>query len=236
MSEQAAQEPTMEEILASIRRIISEDDPPAETEIRSDEDEGVFESDAETEALVAETAFETAVIDEREDVLELTQRYEEQAAVLAPEPELPPQAEPEISLQPGPDLAPEAAHEAAPIESPEPVVEPATEPAPFESIGDLDISERSEMVAEPPRFDSPPPAEVQPMNTLVSERAAAAAASAFSQLSQTVSPPADGRSLEDVVRELMRPMLKDWLDANLPKIVEAEVRAEVDRIVRLGGR
>lgn len=220
MSEQAAQEPTMEEILASIRRIISEDDAPAETGAATvdEEDDGGFETELAADGPVVEPTFETAVVEEREEILELTQRYEEPAPAVEPEPE------------------PEAMFEPAPAPAPEPIVEPEPEPAPFETVGDLDISERSEETPEPPRYASPPPAEVQPMNTLVSERAAAAAASAFSQLSQTVSPPADGRSLEDVVRELMRPMLKDWLDANLPKIVEAEVRAEVDRIVRLGGR
>jgi hypothetical protein len=44
--------------------------------------------------------------------------------------------------------------------------------------------------------------------------------------------PAAGRTLEDVVRELLRPMLKDWLDENLPTIVEAAVAQEVDRISR----
>jgi cell pole-organizing protein PopZ len=44
--------------------------------------------------------------------------------------------------------------------------------------------------------------------------------------------PADGRTLEDVVRELLRPLLKDWLDSNLPQIVQATVDREVERIAR----
>ena len=44
--------------------------------------------------------------------------------------------------------------------------------------------------------------------------------------------PAEGRTLEDVVRELLRPLLQQWLDANLPGIVEAAVQAEVERIAR----
>jgi DNA-directed RNA polymerase subunit beta' len=43
----------------------------------------------------------------------------------------------------------------------------------------------------------------------------------------------EGRTLEDVVRELLRPMLKDWLDRNLSGIVETAVQAEVERISRL---
>jgi cell pole-organizing protein PopZ len=41
-----------------------------------------------------------------------------------------------------------------------------------------------------------------------------------------------GRTLEDVVRELLRPLLKEWLDENLPAIVEEKVQAEVERISR----
>ena len=45
--------------------------------------------------------------------------------------------------------------------------------------------------------------------------------------------PANGRTLEDVVRELLRPLLKDWLDANLPRIVEEKVEAEILRMSRV---
>ena len=44
-------------------------------------------------------------------------------------------------------------------------------------------------------------------------------------------PKAD-RSLEDVVRELLRPLLQQWLDDNLPAIVQQAVEAEVERIAR----
>ena len=41
-----------------------------------------------------------------------------------------------------------------------------------------------------------------------------------------------GHTVEDLVRELMRPMLKEWLDANLPGIVDRLVRQEIERIAR----
>jgi len=47
--------------------------------------------------------------------------------------------------------------------------------------------------------------------------------------------PHDLRTLEDVVRELLRPLLKQWLDDHLPDIVEVQVQAEIERISR-GGR
>ena len=70
---------------------------------------------------------------------------------------------------------------------------------------------------------------------LVGDPAASAAAAAFSYLSSSLLMPKDGRTLEDVVRELLRPLLKSWLDANLPDIVEHLVRVEIERISK-GGR
>ena len=55
---------------------------------------------------------------------------------------------------------------------------------------------------------------------------------AFEALSSALLMPKDGRTLEDVVRELLRPLLKEWLDQNLPRIVEAKVEEEVHRIAR----
>jgi cell pole-organizing protein PopZ len=78
--------------------------------------------------------------------------------------------------------------------------------------------------------DLPPVGDDEP---LVSDRPAFSAASAFESLERNVLMPAAGRTLEDVVRELLRPMMKAWLDENLPAIVEAQVAAEVERIARL---
>ena len=69
---------------------------------------------------------------------------------------------------------------------------------------------------------------------LISPMAGATVNQAFSMLSHTVLS-ANARTLEDLVKEMLRPMLKDWLDANLPGMVERLVRAEIDRIAG-GGR
>ena len=55
--------------------------------------------------------------------------------------------------------------------------------------------------------------------------------SAFNTLAQTVLVQ-NARTLEDLVREMLRPMLKTWLDENLPGIVERLVRAEIERVAR----
>jgi len=55
--------------------------------------------------------------------------------------------------------------------------------------------------------------------------------SAFNSLAQTVLVQ-NARTLEDLVREMLRPMLKTWLDDNLPGMVERLVRAEIERVSR----
>ncbi|RZJ17987.1 MAG: DUF2497 domain-containing protein [Brevundimonas sp.] len=201
MTDQTAQEPTMEEILASIRRIISEDDAPAETAaapVATPEPE-VMPEPAAAESFAAEPEVSPALMDEtpsvqepvssEEDVLELTDRYEAPAS---------------------------------------------------QSIGDLDVEEVS---AEPfpDTFDAAPAASAPAYNPLVGESAAASAASAFAGLAASLRRPdapdplPSGPTLDELVRSLLRPMLKSWLDENLPAIVEAQVRKEVERIARNAG-
>jgi len=72
---------------------------------------------------------------------------------------------------------------------------------------------------------------------LVAPEAAAAAASSVGDLmrslhaSRATQVYAGGPTLEDMVRAELRPMLKEWLDANLPPVVERLVRAEIERVV-----
>jgi cell pole-organizing protein PopZ len=66
---------------------------------------------------------------------------------------------------------------------------------------------------------------------LVSSATTAAVDSAFNALAQTVLVQ-NARTLEDLVREMLRPMLKTWLDDNLPGLVERLVRAEIERVSR----
>jgi cell pole-organizing protein PopZ len=72
---------------------------------------------------------------------------------------------------------------------------------------------------------------------MLSPEAAAGAEAAFSHLADTlISRAAGERSIEDITRELLRPMLKQWLDENLPAVVERLVREEIERVARRGGR
>ena len=69
-------------------------------------------------------------------------------------------------------------------------------------------------------------------DSLLSAPIADQAASHFGALARSITMPAEGRTLEDLTRELLRPLLRDWLDQHLPGIVEAQVQAEVERISR----
>jgi len=77
---------------------------------------------------------------------------------------------------------------------------------------------------------------------LVSAPAAAAAVAALGQLSRAVAQDraatisrTPGLSIEDVVREELRPLLKEWLDNHLPPLVERLVRAEIERVMSRAG-
>jgi uncharacterized protein len=93
--------------------------------------------------------------------------------------------------------------------------------------------------AEPRPEYRPAPARNEPAaavrseaeNVLLSRETSAAVDSAFNALAQTVLVQ-NARTLEDLVREMLRPMLKSWLDDNLPGMVERLVRAEIERVAR----
>jgi cell pole-organizing protein PopZ len=66
---------------------------------------------------------------------------------------------------------------------------------------------------------------------MVSGATEAAVEEAFGRLAATPVPPTI-RSLEEAVSEMLRPMLKSWLDDNLPTLVERLVKAEIERLTR----
>ena len=77
-------------------------------------------------------------------------------------------------------------------------------------------------------------AGAKPGAGLLSREATAAVGSAFNALTDTVKKHEP--TLEDVVRETLRPMLKAWLDENLPSVVERMVQAEIERVTRGAGQ
>jgi uncharacterized protein len=74
-----------------------------------------------------------------------------------------------------------------------------------------------------------------PQQALVSPQTAYSAQSSFQNLADSIMARATGdRSLEDMTRDLLRGMLKTWLDDNLPELVERLVREEIERVARRG--
>jgi cell pole-organizing protein PopZ len=218
-----SQEPSMEEILASIRRIIADDDAN-KTVPREAEAPPAARSEALPEPPAAAPAPSVADIladvpapppadpepevDQIPDILDLT---ESMAAPMPSEP------------APGPGVAPDPAPQFRKIEAnsdisfDDPIEEPAEQSAAAEirSHYSQEAADRGE----------------DERGRLLSRATSAAVDSAFNTLAQTVLVQ-NARTLEDLVREMLRPMLKGWLDDNLPAMVERLVRAEIERVSR----
>lgn len=99
-----------------------------------------------------------------------------------------------------------------------------------------------EAAPEPPAVDWPKAADPEAAEPgtaagLVAPEAAAAAAASIGSLLRTIASDralqvrTGGLTIEDIVRQMLRPLVKEWLDANLPGLVERLVRAEIERVV-----
>lgn len=119
----------------------------------------------------------------------------------------------------GPELVAAAVAESPAEPPPLPAARAEIPPAPF-----------AEAVFEPESYVPDERVELP----LVSPHTDAAVSSAFSALIASQHLPSD-ETLKDMAREMLRPMLKAWLDDNLPVLVERLVRAEIERVAR-GGR
>ncbi|MFZ0064930.1 MAG: DUF2497 domain-containing protein [Pseudolabrys sp.] len=217
-----AQEPSMEEILASIRRIIADDDaskpakapetaappkpPAAAAPSRPMSPATSAKSPISPPPAARSTAMPAAPVANSQDAID---------AMLA-ELDGPPNAAPQpAATQPG-------APAADVLDLTEAMAEPAPSPGPAPTFRTIDGT--SDVV-----FSTKP--EPPPDRALISNETIAAVDSAFNTLAHTVIGQ-NARTLEDLVREMLRPMLKSWLDDNLPSMVERIVRAEIERVSR----
>ena len=184
-------EPSMEEILASIRRIISED------------------GDSAPSAPAANV----------------------------------PQAAPAADAEPVYDLTQEVDAEGNPVTTTEVAEAPVAETAKQKAGGET-APKATQSGADAPAAahssSEESPAEDDAM--LVGADAEDAAAASFAALTERMAPPravpetpevpAGGRTVEQLAADLLRPMLKEWLDENLPGLVERLVKREIERIAR----
>lgn len=190
----------MEEILASIRRIISEEGEEEEA------NEPATEPDTVNEPAGPEGVLElTRMVQEDGTVVDLTLAAEAAKQELTKEADMAEENQPQAP-EPGPAGA----------------SEPQSEPEP-------DIELRAlEQAGETPAGS---PGAVA--RGLVSEEAAALSTAALSALAEAVARErvhVTGRSMEDLVKEILRPLLKDWLDKNLPDLIERLVRQEIEKM------
>ena len=197
------QEPSMEEILASIRRIISDDDKEMEAATQQNE----------------------RAPEVKDELVE-----EEVGAIPEPESEPEPEPAPELSAEEIDDDDDDDILDLTDMEAPDP--EPLFEEQAYKEV-------EPEPVA-PPVSPSPPPpsAPTPPAANLVSPPQAGEASGSFERLTEKLNedyselPIGNGAvTLEGLTRELVRPMLKEWLDQHLPMTVERLVREEIERLV-----
>jgi cell pole-organizing protein PopZ len=243
------QEPSMEEILASIRRIIADDEAkPAASEKPS----GQMKAEAPAAAAPAP---KPAMKDIPPSTIPATARAAPPAKPAPPVAAPPPAApapEPDVSnnqddidaLLAGLDETTSEAEIRPPLpdgevfELTDEMAVPDAPEAPFHKIepqDDLVFMENAAAKApQSPAFEPPPfyesPAAPQPQQIL-SRSTVSAVESAFNSLANTVLSN-NARTLEDLVKEMLRPMLKSWLDDNLPSLVERIVKTEIERVSR----
>lgn len=221
MASSPQHEPTMEEILASIRKIISEDAPEAPP-----------------------PAAPAAPAHEESDVLELTQEVHDEpapppAVIAAPAPE--PAPEPVVAA---------AAPEAEPVKQPEndvvfqtieeevPVSSEAQAVAPHEGI----FSDKTRKALEdsfasiqtPAKADDAPAA---PEAVEAPEPAAdgASVQAVFEKAVRDSFEPVTRKWLgehSDAVVDKLKPLVREWMDEHFPALLEGAVRAEVERVAR----
>jgi hypothetical protein len=137
--------------------------------------------------------------------------------------------------------APEPVLDLTQSEAPAPAPMAAAAPPPMASDDDIVFDEEPSPepayeapVAAAPVYTPPPSIDLSGVDTILSQPSASAAAGSMARLAGSLRiSDAPNQTIEGVVRELLKPMLKDWLDKNLPAIVESRVEAELERIARL---
>lgn len=199
------QEPSMEEILASIRRIISEDGEgeegaqaaPAPAQQPA---EPMPEPEPEPEVAAMPEPAPIPAEPEDDDVLELTDVVEDDGTVV------------DLAHDPEPDFEPD------PIPS-----DPMLPPDAGEPFEDELVEESESLISD--HAAAAAAGSLAVLSTAAGRKIA----------DQLGASDIGGVTVEELVRQLLRPMLRDWLDENLPSMVERLVRREIERLAAQGG-
>ncbi|MBI1302024.1 MAG: DUF2497 domain-containing protein [Alphaproteobacteria bacterium] len=180
------QDPSIEEILDSIRQIISEDDD--EEAVIEEEKKQETEVEPEPEEPMNQSAIDDIDFDapaEEEEVLELTERVDEEGLQV----DMVDNEEEEVEVAPEPPPAPK---------------QPAAPPPPAPPSGGDD--------------------------SILSKKAEEAAFEAISELARKTAVEFKGVTLEEIVRNEIRPLLRGWMDDHLESVIERLVKEELERV------
>ena len=219
-----SQEPSMEEILASIRRIIADDDIAKPAAVKPEQ------------AISPQSSKPVAAAPKPAPIAEMPAP---QHVEVAQEPE------PNISEPPLSEDANDILELTDDMRAPEPEVYSSRSFRTIDGQPDIVFAESQTEPLPPARHAYPEPVAQMPDplevarrtlaesmdRPLLSNSASVAVDSAFSSLAHTVLTQ-NARTLDDLVKDMLRPMLKSWLDDNLPGLVERLVRAEIERVSR----
>jgi uncharacterized protein len=245
------QEPSMEEILASIRRIIADDE--AKPPVPEKPPAAIAAVKPEKPPAAAPAAKPAPTKDTAPPPAPAPQAAPAKAAAPAkpaPAPVIPPPAAAVSNSQDDIDALLNGLDEATSPDEirppPDPevfdltdemaVAPPEPSRASFQRVELQDDVEFTETAAtralhRQPAFEPPVLESGTPMQQILSRSTVSAVESAFNSLAHTVLSN-NARTLEDLVKEMLRPMLKSWLDDNLPGLVERIVKAEIERVSR----
>ncbi|MEM6414120.1 MAG: DUF2497 domain-containing protein [Pseudomonadota bacterium] len=253
----AQPEPSMEEILASIRRIISDDEVDGETAVadQTDQDSGTF-SEQESRELNTEPVTQLSrsealgadAIPLRPQAVDTSDTFaqtnasdemvDERATYLeTPSPSATSPQEASVEL-----VKADQEQGASPTEGETGSALFSTPESNASEIDGLAAGESSALTESALNSTSlsakTPEAELAAFSAastegIVGNASASVASEAFRSLSQSIRVSGQGdKTLEDIVVGLLTPLIKDWLDQNLPAIVEEKVQDEVQRIAR----
>ncbi len=227
------QEPSMEDILASIRRILAEDEEGGEPEEEMDMAAAMAAGDDEPEEEMDMAAAMAAGDDEPEEEMDM-------AAAMAADDD----GEIAFEEEPAPAPAPEAAPQPVAAPTPPPVAAPTPPPQP------------AAMAAPPPPPAAPATSPPQDIFELTQDMVAPAEMMSGSTMQQSSDMLAElaraildrrdlkvvdsgseaNITLESLVREMLKPLLNEWLDRNLPYMIERMVKKEIDSMVNRAQR
>jgi cell pole-organizing protein PopZ len=249
------QEPSMEEILASIRRIIADDEgkPPVAEKAAAAPEPPRVEKPAVQAAKPAAQAAKPAASPARSVMSDIPPSRIPAAVAAAAKPPSPPPAAAVSNNQDDIDALlaglgeTTSAEEIRPAQpEPEvfeltddmavapPISAPSAAPASFRKVEPQDdiefIDPSSRAAPRAPAFETSFDAGAV-RQAILSQNTVNSVESAFNTLANTVLS-SNARTLEDLVKEMLRPMLKAWLDDNLPALVERIVKAEIERVSR----